>query len=149
MGVSTVGFVATDKKDFFQIVGTVTKAIRQLIFVPSGTPPIERMRMLRVETEVPEDARSALIKFTDGSDHRQLWVHFDCDLDYRDVYTGKKIILSLNRWGRSSEIIKAVGSALATVLDADFYFTASDCSGEDWHKNGVRIGDGLLKISSC
>lgn len=127
MGVSTTGFVLTEKKDVFAVLSTMEDTLRELVKKyakdhlfrdkTSGVPNIECSPI----------SRSFQIHFKVNNENRMLSVHFDCDCDYKE-YGGSKIIWSVNYWGMAEEIILTVCKAMKQY--GRVFYEANDCDGD-------------------
>lgn len=63
-------------------------------------------------------------------EERMLSVFFTCSWDYSGTYDGTKLIFSLNKWGKSEEIMEVVRNALLPYCDV--YYDHNDSDDEDF-----------------
>jgi hypothetical protein len=132
MGSSTQGFVATDKKDVFEIA--------QIIYDFLGTrysnhdlKRLKKIASVRAEFEIcVPHAKGFRVHFLDGDEKRMLYVWFDCDCDMKDIHDGQKIIFSLGCWGKSDEIIKGILARLKHL--GKIYYVYNNCAEEEWQE---------------
>lgn len=96
MGISTTGFVLTEKKDVFEVLRTIETALTELVRKYSKDSFLFRDKTSGVpEIKCAPITRSFYIDFKVNDEERMLSVHFDCDGDYKE-YGGSKIIWSVN-----------------------------------------------------
>lgn len=146
MSINTVGFVCSDSTDVFAVLDLVYAALNKLQ---------EEMRVPIVINEVrffPPTLRSISLSFhighynrltnkrKNGTEFRDLYIHFNCDSDYKEAYVGEKIIFSFGYWGNSEKTMLGILDSMSTL--GDCYYLADD-STEDWFNytdtNLVRV----------
>ena len=123
MGCDTKGIVVTRCKDVRDISGRIQDAINNI--KGEFSPPREFGKVnWKVNPEYSPEYNHLIFRFKDGTDQRQMFVHLDCDCDYKEL--GKKsIILNLGCWGNSVELMKGFLNALNDL--GDCYLHANDC----------------------
>lgn len=133
MGVNTIGFVPLKNPGVFEVAAIAREALIKHLRakLPIDTGHWEAFAQSSVEVECEPDQEMVILNFKDGVDQRNIYIHFDCHCNYRDVYDGDKLIFSLRLWGDSVTLIQVVGRALAEKTKRDFYWIENDC-GDDW-----------------
>lgn len=131
MGCDTKGFIATDKKDIWEVVGAIKDFLKTR---PSKKDNINLRPFADngADYRLMDFCKSITVNFRDGEDYRTLWVHFDCDCDQEEVFSGPKIIFSLGCWGKCDEIIKGVLEKLKYLGRA--FYISNDCGDEDYQE---------------
>lgn len=133
MGCDTKGFIATDKKDIWE----VERVIRDFL----KTRPREKNHPTWIKNPNAEQNAEFrltgqsgyfIVDFQDGEDKRHLNVFFCCDCDYEEIYRGPKISFMLGCWGKSDEIIKGILERLKHLGRA--FYIYNDCSDEEWQE---------------
>lgn len=119
MGISTTGFVLTEKKDVFKVLSTIEDTLIELVkrYSTSSFPRICCSPTTEYFT----------IDFKVNNEDRRMFVHFDCDCDKKQ-YGGSKIIWSVNYWGLAEEIILTVCKAMKQY--GRVFYEANDCDGD-------------------
>lgn len=132
MGVNTVAFIATNETNVFRIVKAAEVALRAHLRVKApGANLLEQNRNTRVDTSISSWGRMVALDFSDDGKGRSLTIHFDCHSDYAEIHQGRKIILSLGRWGNSVELIQVAGRAIAAELNAPLWWAEADTT-DNW-----------------
>ena len=128
MGISTTGFVLTEKKDVFAVLETVETALINLIrkYANNQVTFREDTRGFP-RIEFNPNLRYVTIYFEINGEGRMLGIHFDCDCDYNE-YGKEKIIWSINWWGMAEEIILTVCKAMTRY--GKVFYEANDYDGE-------------------
>lgn len=128
MGISTTGFVLTEKKDVFEVLRTIETTLTELVRKYAKDPILfqDKTSIVPQIRSIPI-TRSFYIDFKVNDEQRMLSVHFDCDCDYRE-YRGSKIIWSVNYWGMAEEIILGICKAMKQY--GQVFYEANDCDGE-------------------
>jgi hypothetical protein len=130
MGVDTKGFVATNCKDVFFVVGLAEEALNNLIRPHAraarfnGQSAEDPPKFRTVDARLHASSEGVHLNFTYEGEVRTLHMYFTCDCDNTE-YTPASISLSLGCWGQSELYMKAVLQALSPL--GDVYFDLSDC----------------------
>lgn len=128
MGISTTGFVLTEKKDVFAVLRTIETTLTELVRKYAKDPILFRDKTSNVPTiECSPISRSFYIDFKVNEEERMLSVHFDCDGDYRE-YGSPVIIWSVNWWGMAEEVIFTVCKAMKQY--GRVFYEANDYDGD-------------------
>lgn len=86
MGVSTTGFVLTEKKDVFAVLCTIEDTLIELVKKYSTGEVIFRDKTSSFPRVVCSPTyRAFYIHFKVNGENRMLSVHFDCDCEYKVV----------------------------------------------------------------
>lgn len=130
MSVSTIGVVRGNFENLvFEVVDSIRKSIYNNFetenFISDGVKSSSLMNI-----EFSSYSKSLRCHFKDEEDSRMLYVHFDCHVDYEELFEGSKLIFSLGCWGNSEKIIRAV---LKQFPFTDTYLLANDCDS-NWIK---------------
>ena len=135
MSISTTGFIVTELKNPFPLLGLIEQVIRKLLY-PHWNARLEREARRdgvfpNAEFSSPvfklntPSSGSVQTSFTYKGEQRTLWVHFLCDSDYGEVSEGSKVILSLGDYGMSRPLLRALLQPLSVFGAA--YLDESDC----------------------
>lgn len=123
MGLDTKGIVATSCKDVRAIAMNIVNVINNI--KGEFDQPREFGNVnYRVNPEYDPHSNYLIFRFKDGTDHRQMFVHLDCDCDYKELGE-QSIILNLGCWGNSVELMKGFLESLSDF--GDCYLHANDC----------------------
>lgn len=126
MGCSTIGFIATKKKDVFEIRAGIMRALKKFRNIKGTGIYTGR----EITSDINADFRLCdgffVVTFYDFEDQRALFVHFGCDGDCDAAHIGPKVIFSLGAWGNSENIIKII----LNEFKGKRYCIDNDCSGE-------------------
>lgn len=111
MTVCTNGFVLTENKNVFQLMGTIEETLITLVKQYSKDIIFRdtTSKFPRIECRPTTEACSIYFKVND--ENRILTVNFGCDCDYSE-YGDSKIIWSINCWGLADEIVLSVCEAM-------------------------------------
>jgi hypothetical protein len=91
----------------------------------AGKPVVYRMPITQM---YGGGIQSISVNFTYCSEVRNLSVHFGCHSDYRELFVGRRIILSLGCWGHAEEIITAVLRRIGDGYGFATWIITNDCS---------------------
>lgn len=133
MGCDTKGFIATDKKDIWEVEAVIRDFLktRPSIDVPKWTkvnPNAEQ----RADFYLTGQKGYFIVRFVDGEDQRNLNVFFCCDSDHDEICRGPKISFMIGCWGKSDEIIKGILERLKHLGRA--FYVYNDCDDEGWQE---------------
>lgn len=128
MGVSTTGFVLTEKKDIFAVLSTIEKTLIELVKKYSSGDVIFRDSTSKFPViDCCPEMGYCRLHFKVNNEDRMMYVHFDCDCDYKE-FGGSKIIWSVNYWGMAEEIILGICEVMKQY--GQVFYEAKDCDGE-------------------
>lgn len=128
MGVSTTGFVLTEKKDVFAVLSTIEDTLIELVKKYSTGEVISRDKTSSFPRVVCSPiSRAFYIHFKVNDENRMLGVYFDSSSDYKE-YGSSKIIWSVNWWGMAEEIILTVCKVMKQY--GRVFYEANDCDGD-------------------
>lgn len=132
MGCDTKGFIATNKKDVFEVADAIYKFLGTR-YSNHSLKHLKKVASVRAEFElyVPH-GKGFRVHFLDGDDKRMLYVWFSCDCDYEEIYKGPKIFFNLGCWGKSDELMLGILESLKYLGDA--YYQYNDCMDKEWKK---------------
>lgn len=68
------------------------------------------------------------VHFTYLGENRNLSVNFGCHNDYKELFVGRRLILSFGSWGHSVEIMERILKTLGEALGFKTYLIPDDCA---------------------
>lgn len=133
MGCNTKGFIATDKKDIWEVEKVIRDFLRTRpsIDVPKWTKTNPNAEQ-RAEFRLTGQKGYFIVDFVDGEDKRHLNVFFSCDSDHDEILSGPKISFTLGCWGKSDELMKGILERMKHLGRA--FYIYNDCADEDWQE---------------
>lgn len=125
MGCDTKGYVVTDNIDVREIGKRVLAVVRMI--QGEATNTFVSNSNVFVKPEYDPDWNFYILRFKDGVDQRQMFVHMDTE-DFEECHgeLGKRgIIFSLGMWGNSVELIEKFLGAFQDM--GACYIQENDC----------------------
>lgn len=129
MSCDTKGFIATDKKDVWEVVAKIKSFLRTR-YSKKESKWVTQFAHVGADYELSDFSKFITVNFRDGEDNRQLFVFFDCDSDYDHVKKGPKIIFNLGCWGKSDELILGI----LAQFEGEKYYIHNDCDEKGWER---------------
>lgn len=129
MGISTKGFVLTDKKDVFSVLSVIESNLKELVkkYAAKDTPIFRDSTSQFPTIKCNPNNKFFQIIFKVNNESRMLMVHFGCDSDYKE-YGDSKIIWEVNYWGMNEEIVLGICKEMKQF--GQVFYEANDCDGE-------------------
>ena len=129
MGISTAGFVLTEKKDVFEVLGVIEDILIEMVKKYSTGDFIFRDKTSSFpRIECSPRMKYFNIHFKINNEDRMLGVYFSCDCDYEySGYKSPKIIWSVNYWGMAEEIVLGICKVMKQF--GQVFYEANDYDG--------------------